>query len=180
MTTVKRFIDRLGTQKSRSCQKKKHKACDTLKDIERSTKPVETAKIHRVWVAYCMWNSHLFILFINPKATIQKRGKTNQYFLRREFGSERFMLLYNLHSGCWGTFAKDNSNWLTFHQSSTISNSHHRPPTQLLTLETECWNDVLHNKGYLAHTQLIAHKPIVTYLYTKYCSHIVSCYSHRK
>ena len=31
----------------------------------------------------------------------------------------------------------------------------------------------LHSKGYLAHTQLIAHKRIVTYLYTKYCSHIL-------
>ena len=127
----------------------------------------------------CEIHTYLFYL-LTQKQLFKRGGKTNQYFLRREFGSERFMLLYYLHSGCWGTFAKDNSNWLTFHQSSTISNSHHRPPAQLLTLETECWNDVLHNKGYLAHTQLIAHKPIVTYLYTKYCSHIVSCYSHRK
>ena len=186
MTTVKRFIDRLGTQKSRSCQKK-HKACDTLKDIERSTKPVETAKIHRVWVAYCMWNSHLFILFINPKANIWKKegGKRNQYFLRRKSGSERFKLLNFLHSGAfWHFFQKTTSLQTGFRLCTSvfkiISNSHRGHTTQLLTLETECWNDVLHNKGYLAHTQLIAHKPIVTYLYTKYCSHIVSCYSHRK
>ena len=32
---------------------------------------------------------------------------------------------------------------------------------------------MFYTKGYLAHTQLIAHKRIVTYLYTKYCSHIL-------
>ena len=132
MTTVKRFIDRLGTQKSRSCQIRRN----TLKDIERSTKPVETAKIHRVWVAYCMWNSHLFILFINPKATIQKRGKTNQYFLRREIGRGRFMLLYYLHSGCFpGTFTKDNfySHWLLTFVSLQTFQTHTTRATNPIT-----------------------------------------------
>ena len=127
-----------------------------------------------------MWNSHLFILFINPKANIWKKegGKRNQYFLRRESGSERFKLLNFLHSGAfWHFFQKTTSLWTGFRLCTSvfkiISNSHRGHQTQLLTLETECWNDVLHNKGYLAHTQLIAHKRIVTYLYTKYCSHIL-------
>ena len=142
MTTVKRFIDRLGTQKSRSCQKK-HKACDTLKDIERSTKPVETAKIHILWVAYCMWNSHLFILSINPEATKGKRSVLPmERIWQRAFQAQNFSI------PIW-TFAKDSIPTFilyppTYNSLQTFQTCSSCYPTQLLTLETECWNDVLH------------------------------------
>ena len=139
MTTVKRFIDRLGTQKSRSCQIRKN----TLKDIERSTKPVETAKIHRVWVAYCMWNSHLFILFINPKATIQKRGENKSVFPKERNRQRAFYaLILSPFRVLFGTFCKRQLLFelaLTFvgQSSKFISNSHHKP--QNPTTNTGDW-----------------------------------------
>ena len=139
-----------------------------------------------VFGSHTVCEIHTYLFYLLTQKQIFKRGENKSVFPKERNRQRAFYaLILSPFRVLFGTFCKRQLLFelaLTFvgQSSKFISNSHHKPQTQLLTLETECWNDVLHNKGYLAHTQLIAHKPIVTYLYTKYCSHIVSCYSHRK
>ena len=88
MTTVKRFIDRLGTQKSRSCQKSTKPAIHlrTLNEAQNQSKlPRSTfCGSHTV----CEIHTYLFYLLTQK----QQRGK-DLYFLWREFGSERSRLI---------------------------------------------------------------------------------------
>merc|ERR1712004_369630 len=135
MTTVKRFIDRLGTQKSRSCQKSTKPAIHlrTLNEAQNQSKLPRSIFFGSHTV--CEIHTYLFYLLTQK----QQRGK-DLYFLWREFGSERSRLITSQF--LFDFLRKQHSHFYsyrpTYNSLQTFQTCSSCYPTQLLTLETEC------------------------------------------